>query len=234
MTMFNPKKAIKEINISCKDIFSESTFYLHPKSDYRFVISGNNPSEAINNYDDIPETVKVIKWFDDFWLYVEINFIKAEIETELRERINKEDYLNKLSESLLKIGKDYFETTITLSVFQGVADDDNITQLFRAEWDNRLDNGTHPQPHWHICPDFRFIKSFENFVKMIDEGSRFVDIINEEKSKYIDLSRIHFAMNGQWSTNGEHFHRIRDEKHIKCWFQGLLGHIKSQLEYVKS
>ena len=231
--MFDPIKVTKEISRSCKNYFSESSFRLHQKSYNRFIISGDSLSKAINNYKNIREEVNVIKWFDDFWLYVEINFMKVEIETKLREGINKKDYLNRLSESLLKIEKDYFETTITLSVFQGDAADDNKGQLFRAEWDNRLNNGTHPQPHWHICPDFRFIKSFEDLVKTIDEGTGFADIIDQEKSKCIDLSRIHFAMNGQWSTKGEHFHRIRDEDTIKYWFQGLLDHIKSQLKYVR-
>lgn len=225
--MFNPKELLR------KGFFSGFTFYLRQESDYRLTIFGDFPSKAINNRDDVQERVNVIKLFDDFWLYIEINFMKVEIETELREGIDKEDYLNRLSESLLKIGKDYFETTITLSVFQGVAADDNKSQLFRAEWDNRLDNGIHPQPHWHICPDLRFIESFNEFVEMIDEGSGFADIIEEEKSKCIDLSGIHFAMNGQWSTQGGHIHRMTDENKIKYWFQGLLGHIKSQLEYVK-
>lgn len=229
--MFN--SIVEEIEKYCQIFFSEATFSLNQKNFNSFIISGNYLTKAINNYDNRAEPINVLKWFDDFWLYVEINFIKVEIEAKLRDAINKEDYLSRLSESLLRIEKHYFETTITLSVFQGAASDDNKSQLFRAEWDNLLNNGTHPQPHWHICSDFRYIKSFENYVKMSDEGIAFVDIINKEKSKYIDLSRIHFAMNGQWSTKGGHFHKISDEDAIKYWFQGLLGHIKSQLEYVK-
>lgn len=234
MTTFDPNKAIEEINKSCKDLFPESTFYFHRKSDYRFISSGNNPSEAINNYDDISGKVKVIKWFDDFWVYGEINFMRVEIEARFREGIKRQDYLNRLSESLLKIGKAYFETTITLSVFQGVAADDSKSQLFRAEWDNRLDDGTHPQPHWHICPDFRLKKSFESFIKTIDEGTDFRDIVNEEKPKCVDLARIHFAMNGQWSAQGAHFHKISHEDALKNWFRGLLGHIKCELQYVST
>lgn len=226
--MFNPKKLLR------KDFFSGFTFYLRPESDYRFTIFGDFPSEAINNHDDVQERVKVIKWFDDFWLYVEINFMKVEIETKLRKEISKEDYLNRLSESLLKIGKDYFETTITLSVFQGVHADDNKSQLFRAEWDNRLNNGTHPQPHWHVCYDFLFPKTFDKFGQFISESGGFLAEIKKQKSKCIELNRIHFAMNGQWSTKGGgHCHKISDENAIKYWFQGLLGHIKCELEYVK-
>ena len=233
--MFN--SIIEEIKKSCQIFFSETIFSLNPKPFNRFIISGNYLTRAINNYGNKAEPISVLKWFDDFWVYLEINFIKVEIETKLREGINKQDYLNRLSESLLIIEKDYYETTITLSLFQGDDGDDKKSQLFRAEWDNRLNNGTHPQPHWHIWPDFSFIESFNQFLEMIDERTGFADMIadmiDEQKSKCIDLSRIHFAMNAQWITKGDHFHKISRENALENWFRGLLGHIKCELEYVK-
>lgn len=205
--MFNPNKVIEKINEKCKNYFPESTFRLSLNRNNKFIISGNYPSKAINNHNNIREEVNVIKWFDDFWLYIDIRFEKSDASIP--------------------------NTFISLSVFQGYDRDNVKSQLFRAEWDNFDNNDTHPQPHWHIYSNQSLEKSFNEFVEMIDEGNGFADIINEEKSKGIDLKRIHFAMNGHWGTNGSCIHKINDENTIVNWFQGLLGHIKSQLEYVK-
>jgi len=203
--MFDPKKIISKINNSCKNYFpKESMFLLRPiRENNRYIISGKYLEKAINNYNNDHEEVKVLWWFDDFWLYIEIRFQKSET--------------------------DIPNTFISLSVFQGNDSDNNKKQLLRAEWDNFDDNDIHPQPHWHIYSDNSFEKTF---VEMIDDDS-FADLLNEEKSKGIDLKKIHFAMNGNWGTNGSHIHKISDEDTIINWFQGLLGHIKSQLEYVK-
>ncbi|MCI0515777.1 hypothetical protein L0128_21395 [candidate division KSB1 bacterium] len=205
--MFHPDKAISEINKSCKNYFSESSFRLIQQRGERYIISGDYLSKAVNNYRNTEEEVKVIKWFADFWLYIEIRFEKS-------------------AESIPS-------TFISLSVFQGDDTDLIKKQLFRAEWDNFDDDDTHPQPHWHIFPVIPSIKSFSEFIETVDADRPFSKIIDDVKSRRIDLTRIHFAMNGQWSTNGSHFHKIRDENTMKYWFQGLLGHIKSQLEYVK-
>lgn len=202
--MFNVNKVIKEINKSCKNFFTESTFDLRLDRNNRFVIAG--VSKAINNYKNTQNEVDVIKWFDDFWLYIDISFEKSE---------------NSIPNAF-----------ISLSVFQGDYADNTKNQLFRAEWDNFDNNDIHPQPHWHIYSNHSF-ESFNEFVQKNDEDDGFVNIINEEKSKAIDLKKMHFAMNGNWDTNGSHIHKIRDENTIINWFPGLLGHIKSQLEYVK-
>lgn len=205
--MFNQPKIITKINKTCKNFFSESSFNLRRKTYNNFVISGNNLSKAINNYNNIQEEVNVIKWFSDFWLYVDIKFRKSE-------------------NSITNI-------FISLSVFQGDDSDNAKKQLFRAEWDNFDNNDNHPQPHWHIYSNSGFENTFNEFVEKEDKSDSFIDSLNEEKSKVIDLKRVHFAMNGTWSTKGSHIHRISDEDTIINWFQGLLGHIKSQLEYVK-
>jgi hypothetical protein len=205
--MFDIQKIIREINISCKGYFLESTFYLNPRSSNRFIITGNNSSTAINNYNNNKEEVSVIKWFDDFWLYIDIRFEKSDTKIP--------------------------NTFITFSVFQGENDDIIKNQLFRAEWDNFENNEKHPQPHWHVYSDHNLEKTFSNFIEMVDENNSFTNMISEEKSKGIDLKKIHFAMNGLWSTNGGHIHKIENEETIINWFQGLLSHIKSQLEYVK-
>jgi len=203
--MFKPFKIIDEINKTCKNFFPESFFKLEQKADNRFIIFGNNLSKAINNYNNIQEEVNVIKWFNDFWVYIDIRFEKSE---------------------------PIPNTFISLSVFQGDYSDDKKIQLFRAEWDNFDNNETHPQPHWHIYPNYSFEKTFDEFLEMTDEGGSFAADLNKEKSKIIDLKRIHFAMNGTWNAKGTHIHRITDENAVINWFQGLLDHIKSQLEYV--
>ncbi|QTA81632.1 Uncharacterized protein dnl_39740 [Desulfonema limicola] len=205
--MLNPSEIIEEINKICKIIFHESSFNLKQKTYNRFIFSGNYPTKAINHYKNIREEVSVIKWFNDFWLYIDIRFEKSDI-------------------------KDNINTFISLSVFQG-DDSDNIKkQLLRAEWDNFNNNDNHPQPHWHIYPDYNFEKTFNEFLEITEEDS-FIDLLNDEKSKRIDIKRIHFAMNGDWVTQNGHIHKITDKNTIINWLQGLLFHIKSQLEYVE-
>jgi hypothetical protein len=204
--MLNPPEIIKKIKKTCKIYFSESSFKLEERGYNRFVVSGNYTTKAINNYNNSREEVNVIKWFNDFWLYIDIKFVQSE---------------------------DNIDTFISISVFQGENSDNIKKQLFRAEWDNFDNNDTHPQPHWHIYPDYDFEKTFSEFLGIHDEGNSFADLLNEDKSKIIDLKRIHFAMNGAWSIKNGHIHRINEGDSIINWLHGLLAHIKSQLEYVE-
>jgi hypothetical protein len=202
--MMNPKKIIDEISKSCKHFFPESSFLLNHHNNFRYYIIGNNTSKAVNNYNDTQEEVDVIKWFDDFWLYAHVRFEKT--------------------------GSVELNTFITISVFQGEADNKFKNQLFRAEWDNHANETTHPQPHWHIYSNQKLEKSFDDFVEMVDEDGGFAQMLKEEK-KGVDVKKIHFSMVGLWASNGSDIHRIDDEKTIINWFQGILGRIKSQLEY---
>lgn len=206
--MFDLDNAIREINMTCKFFFQESTFFFNLKGN-KFIITGNNVSKAINHNKNDLEEVNVIKWFDNFWVYAEI---KAE-----RSETGEQNIF------------------ISLSVFQGDDTDEVKYQLFRAEWDNFQDNDTHPQPHWHIYSNQQLEKTVTMFADLIeDEKEDFMGLINEEKEKGIDLRKIHFAMKGLWdSEGGGHIHQIREGRAIVNWFQGLLGHIKSQLEFVR-
>ncbi|PSR56709.1 hypothetical protein AHMF7605_26050 [Adhaeribacter arboris] len=204
--MINPKKVIEEIAKSCRHYFLESTFYFHHNNYFRYYITGNRISKAINNYNGVQEQIDVIKWFGDFWLYIHIRFEKPFKE---------------------------YNTFITISVFQGEENDDYKVQLFRAEWDNYENEENHPQPHWHILSNQRLERSFDELIDLfdLDKEDSFGAEIKEEKLKGIDIKKIHFSMNGHWATNGSHVHRINDEATIVNWFKGLLGHIKLQLEY---
>ena len=199
--MIDKNNLIEEINRTCRIFFVDSTFILHPNSVNRFKISGSNSSKAINNNKNSREEINVIKWFDNFWAYLDIRF----------ENNN---------------------TFISLSIFQGEENDIVKNQLFRAEWDdyNSFDE-RHPQPHWHITSNQAIENTFKEYAE-IDENDGFVATLNEEKSKIIDVNKIHFAMNGNWANNENHIHSISDNDKIINWFQGLFSHLKEELKYV--
>lgn len=200
--MLNKSRLITEIDKSCRMFFTESSFFLHPINANRFKIKGNNKSLAINHYHETSEEVNVIKWFADFWVYINIRF-------------------------------DNQNTFISLSVFQGEENDNIKNQLFRAEWDDYNNiKEKHPQPHWHITAN----KGIENIIEEFSnakEYDTFVNFIKEEQVKIIDVKKIHFAMNGNWINNDSDIHSLNNEKKIVKWFQGLLSHLKTELEYVK-
>lgn len=201
--MIDRLKFIEEINNSCKAFFLESTFFLHLSKANRFELKGNNISKALNNYKNYGEEVSILKWFDDYWVYLEIRFEEK-------------------------------NSFITISIFQGDVDDNIKNQLFRAEWDdfNNPDE-KHPQPHWHITANQAMEKSFENFLEEEEEVGFVADLYKEQKSKIIDVNKIHFPMNGNWMNDGGHIHLINNHEKMVKWFQGFFSTMREQLEYVK-
>jgi len=201
--MVNKKFIIDEINNSCKLFFAESTFYLAPSKANRFTSTGSNISSAINNYGAIREEVNVLKWFDNFWIYIDIRFQDE-------------------------------STLISISVFQGEIIDMEKHQLFRAEWDDYNDcDAKHPQPHWHITSNQAIEHTFQEIANLDNASDTFLSLLSEEKSKIVDINKIHFAMSGNWINDETEIHPINDEKKIVKWFVGLLSHLKIQLEYAK-
>jgi hypothetical protein len=198
--MINKKLLIDEINKGCKLLF-DSSFHLEPSTVNRFRITGNQSSKAVNNYKSIKEEINVIKWFDVFWIYLEITFVEK-------------------------------NTFISLSVFQGKQMDNEKNQLFRAEWDDyNNDNEKHPQPHWHITSNQSIENTFKEYTDTFENES-FAELLKEEKTKIIDVNKIHFAMNGNWINDDNHIQSISDNSKIVKWFQGLFSHLRVQLEYV--
>ncbi|MBJ2176482.1 hypothetical protein JBL43_19685 [Aureibaculum sp. A20] len=198
--MINKKFLIDEINKGCKLLF-DSSFHLEPSTVNRFRITGNQSSKAVNNYKSIKEEINVIKWFDVFWIYLEIAFVEK-------------------------------NTFISLSVFQGKQMDNEKNQLFRAEWDDyNNDNEKHPQPHWHITSNQSIENTFKEYTDTF-ENEGFAELLQEEKTKIIDVNKIHFAMNGNWINDDNHIQSINDNSKIVKWFQGLFSHLRVQLEYV--
>ena len=62
------------------------------------------------------------------------------------------------------------------------------------------------------------------------DNSDFISLLEKEKQKLFDVNKIHFAMNGNWQNNETHIHKITDEQQIVKWFQGILRHIRTELE----
>jgi len=206
--MLNPKTIIPEINKASKNYFLESSFYLSEINNIKYRSTGNYTSKAINHNKNSNEEINVVKWFDDFWVYMEITFNPIDNKT--------------------------VNTFFSLSVFEGSNDNNVKTQLFRAEWDT-YDNDHHPQPHWHFYSNGVFENIVKDFEAIIDqEQSEFLEMIDKEKSKGIELKKMHFAMSALWNKNiDSHTHKISDDNELVKWYQGLLNHIKSQLEYAK-
>lgn len=200
MLDLDKKSLIDEINKTCRFFFAESTFFLQPSSANRFKISGSNSSKAINTNKNSKEEITVIKWFQNFWVYVDIRF----------ENNN---------------------TFISISIFQG-DDKNDKNQLFRAEWDDYNNHDEkHPQPHWHITSNQAIENTFKEYTDNF-ENEDFIAVLKAEKSRVIDVNKIHFAMNGNWINDQTHFHSINDKDKMVKWFQGLFSNMKIQLEYV--
>lgn len=205
--MLSPENVISAINKATKPFIMDggtSFFLMRYKNRVIRLRMSESTSTAYNSYGNDGESVDVIKWFADFWLYVEIQF-------------------------LIPKG-----TLISLSVFEGEEKDPIKTQLFRAEWDDYEDgNNSHPQPHWHFLTNKLVVSNAKEFTELLaEERGTFSAFLNEEISKIIDLSKFHFAMNGDWIRSKKHIHTIENENVLASWFGGLLGYLKNELEFM--
>lgn len=201
---------ISQINNKCRNSISSDFKLIKTNSLYNlsYVIEGNGT--ALNRFDYPQERVKVLKWFDDVWLYIEI---KAFGKTKNR-KINIE------------------KINISISVFQGDEYNEDKFQLFRAEWDDYNNtNEKHAQPHWHITTN----QALENsFLKYSDtfEKQDYIDLLESEKKKVYEIKNMHFAMSGNWQEKPHFIHKIESEEQIVNWIQGLLGHVREELQYL--
>jgi hypothetical protein len=201
--MLNPELLIRSINKNCKSHFQNSFFNLvltssnHNSFSYR----SEGTSFAINRHNNNSEQIKVLHWFNNFWLFIEIKFINS-------------------------------NTFVSMSVFQGTEIDEIKHQLFRAEWDDYTNpEEKHPQPHWHITSDYTIEENFKAFSNELDNGTSF-STFTAVKSEIIKIKNLHFAMNGNWQNGGSHIHEIDDIEKVTRWFQGVLFHLRTELEYV--
>jgi len=78
--MIEPQKLIALVNNGCKNFFSTS-FSLKPCPGHHnillFRIEGT--SSALNRFETPYNPVKVLHWFDSFWLFLEVKFIRQVI-----------------------------------------------------------------------------------------------------------------------------------------------------------
>jgi hypothetical protein len=207
--MLSPENVIKAINKATEPFLTEggSSFSLvkHNNRTLRLRIS-DNASTAFNNYGNDGEQVNVVKWFESFWLFVEIQFLNPK------------------------------GTIISLSVFQGEETDPLKTQLFRAEWDDYEDgSNSHPQPHWHFLTNKMVENNAKGFAELLaEEKETFEAFLDEEINKVIDLSKFHFAMNADWTNSKLHVHTLKNEDVLASWFGGLLGYLKNELQFLNN
>jgi len=207
--MLNPKKIITDINRVSKSYFPESSFYLEPKSFYKYYSTGDYTSKAINHNKNSSEEINVVKWFDEFWIFIEISFNQSDKKT--------------------------VNTFFSLSVFEGSSHEKSKIQLFRAEWDTYNNNLFHPQPHWHFYSHDGIENLVKDFADVINtEQSDFIQLVNKDKSKGIEINKMHFAMSALWNQEIDgHIQSISKDSDLINWYQGLLSHIKTQLEFAK-
>src|SRR3989339_1805130 len=112
--MLDQKLIVYEITRIGQMYFPQNGFFLEECGYNCYRSTGTDRSNAINNVRNSRDKVTVIKWFNDFWLFVEIKFILSEVG------------------NLIPF--------FSLSVFQGDRSDKVKNQLFRAEWDSYDDN----------------------------------------------------------------------------------------------
>jgi hypothetical protein len=209
--MIDPQKLLDAINCSCKLLLGQSfALKKYRQGNNISVYRINGTSEALNRFDNPADIVKVLKWFNDFWLFLEIKFI-----------IEEKKVVNKRTNEI--------HICLSLSIFQGEDSDNKKYQLFRAEWDDY--NNTeekHSQPHWHITSNQALEKTFENYSELDNNG--FISLLEEERTKVFDVKRIHFAMNGNWQNNESHIHKMENEQQIVNWLQGMLSHLRIELD----
>jgi len=121
---------------------------------------------------------------------------------------------------------------LSLSIFQGQANDIKKSQLIRAEWDEYPENnGPHPQPHWHVVSNVAIENTFEKFAETFEEDD-FLSTLNSEKDKVIDIGKFHFSMCANWLHSNYDLNEI-DHSKIVNWYCGLFSEIRTQLEFCK-
>lgn len=189
---------------SLRDRFKEDRFYF--SKSFSFIeIQGER--DVINRIDNPPEQVKAAHWFDDFWIYIRIKFLE-----------DKEKGMKDIP-------------FISICFFQEV--NKSLDILFRAEWDNYpiVDDYNHPQPHWHISNIKPTVETLEGLNKGSEAGA-FESLLHEHVSALTDIYKMHFAMGGNWFTNGDMCTTLESEAMIVNWISNLLRHVKKEIEYV--
>jgi hypothetical protein len=72
------RKLLDSIKTSCDAFFEESNLHFHLIDPNKSIISGDNLTPALDNYKNAKKQINVLKWFADFWIYIEIRRIPNE------------------------------------------------------------------------------------------------------------------------------------------------------------
>lgn len=201
-------KYIDEIKLVLDEFFVPDRVGFTNKDGVSYILDGS--STALNRFDN-REIVKVHPLFDDFWIYVCLTF--------LRERIGKK------TASLRPF--------ISVSFFYGEENDPEKVQLFRAEWDSYNNENSHPQPHWHITTNQSIERVIHDFTdSSTEDGDIFLELLREEERVALNIDKMHFAMAGQWATDGNMVQNIDDPKTLALWLKNLINHVCTELRYI--
>lgn len=167
---------------------------------YRFISQGTDV--AINDFGPERVEVRVTPWIGDYWFYIHIKF--------------SPDIKNK---TVIFASISFFQKT-----------DEEIKQLFRAEWDSYqiIEGYNHPQPHWHFTAHLSDKTTFSDLENIEEEGEYNKLLGN---SKTINLDKMHFAMSGDWFSNGQMINKIDDEAVLVDWMINLFTHVREELLY---
>lgn len=208
--MLNPLNIVIAINKAIVPFLMEGgqsfqlVRYGNSNNSFRLRIN-NSASTAYNNYGNGGENVKVMKWFNDFWLFVQINIAST------------------TAIISLSVFQGIETDPIKMQLFRAEWDDygDGINK--------------HAQPHWHFLSNKVIENTVSSFAEIIPEvKDTFEEVLKEEKNKVIDLNKFHFAMNADWINNKSHVHLINNDQILANWFGGLLGYLKGELEFVNT
>ena len=156
---------------------------------------------AVNEFGPMRVEVKATHWFGEYWFYILIQFHPEK---------------NKAVRPYASIS--FFQKT-----------DDVLKQLFRAEWDNYPEGEgyNHPQPHWHFTAHLSDKTSFSDLEDAEEEGE-YNQLLGN--SKTINIDRIHFAMSGNWPSDGSMLNK-NDEAALVDWMIQLFRHVREELIY---
>lgn len=229
-------KALEEILnrliTSCK----KNNFNIHFKNfGLNFVLQGTD--DAYNEKKNDKTKVKVSNFCDELdnvWIYSQIIFEKIEA-TEYKKKEQKKEF-DFYQNNSFKIDKSLFKISISISIFEGFANKEK-TQLFRAEWDNHI-NEVHPQPHWQFYPIIigeDKLKKDINDLTFPKEETTFLDEVRVKENESIyNFKKFHFSMNsGNWASELTHINYIKNDSDLINWYIGLLKHIRNQFAHCK-
>lgn len=155
--------------------------------------------------------VKALQWFDDIWIYLNI----------------------KLKSEELQIGKKDIPFT-SICFFQNVDGKGKLVPFIRAEWDSYApdDAYSHPQPHWHVNNMKDSVLTFNDLSE--DHSELLSELLSEQVNTFVNIYAMHFAMAGNWFSDGNMITECKSEKQLIDWIWNLLLHVRKEIEYVKS